>query len=82
MVVETTETDQAIQKVEVMEELQEQVEVEVVTEQQQEQEEQEERMIVSKTPDRISFHLLISILASYCNSYLGRNIFHLINAFK
>ena len=79
MVVETTETDQAIQKVEVMEELQE--EVEVVTEQQQEQEEQEER-IVSKTPDRISFHLLISILASYCNSYLGRNIFHLINAFK
>ena len=80
MVVETTETDQAIQKVEVKEELQE--EVEVVTEQQQEQEEQEERMIVSKTPDRISFHLLISILASYCNSYLGRNIFHLINAFK
>ena len=83
MEVDTTETDQVVEKVEVVEELEEVVEVEeleVATEHQQ----QEDRMtvIVNETPDRISFHLLISIMASYCNSYLGRNIFHLINAFK
>ena len=77
MVVDTTETDQVIEKVEVMVE---QEEVEVVTEHQ----DQEERMtvIVSETPGRISPHLLISIMASYCTSYLGHNIIHLINAFK
>ena len=76
MVVDTTETDQVIEKVEVMVEQ----EVEVVTEHQ----DQEERMtvIVSDTPVRMSPHLLISIMASYCTSYLGHNIIHLINAFK
>ena len=79
MVVDT-ETDQVREKTGVMVELEEVEEVEVVTEHQ----EQEDRItvIVSKAPDRISFHLLISIMASYCNSYLGHNIFHLINAFK
>ena len=80
MVVDTTEPNQVKQKVEVMEELEEVEELEAVTEQQ----EQEDRMtvIVSETPGRISFHLLISIIASYCNTYLGRNIFQIINAFK
>ena len=73
---DTTETDQVREKP-VMEEVEE---VEVVTEHQ----EQVNRMtvFVSETPDKISFHLLISIMASYCNSYLGHNIIHLINAFK
>ena len=89
MVVDTTETDQVIQKVEVMEELEEAEEAKELEELEElefvtEQQEQEERMtvIVSETPDRISFQLLISIMASYCNTYLGRNIFTIINAFK
>ena len=75
MVVDTTETDQVIKKVEVMVE---QEEPEIVTEHQ----DQEERMAVIVSESRISPHLLISIMASYCTSYLGHNIIHLINAFK
>lgn len=79
MVVDT-ETHQVREKTDMIVELEKVGELEVVTEPQ----EQEDRMtvIVSETPVKISLHLLISIMASYCNSYLGHNIFHLINAFK
>ena len=44
--------------------------------------ESEDSVTVSDARKRVSSYVLISIMASYCNSYLGHTISHLVNVLR